>query len=1698
MQFHFGKWKSTTDTHDDAGADSEWLVSPQDHSMQVEVTPAALHSTPLEVVVMEQNDVFSDSLIGNTKVDLSFLLVGNDFDREKSITCKLLSKNGKKETGTVTLVFILKSIVDEPKEEPKDETVKAGKEEITPNIVKDDKMDKKNNVKENEVVQKAKEVETPPSSTSGADNLPLDFATASLQITKIEAKNLKDVEGFMGGKNDPYVKLSFGELWSGQTTEKDEAGSEAVWDSPKDACLADMHFKVKPAELRALKMNVTAMDKNIKIRDDSFIGNGENYLHTALNQQYGENCVVKFQLKDGKTNKAGEIYVHFKLEKNEVSPPSENKKDVTSAKKDIDETDGKSVEPFTSGTIEIHTIKCVNLKNVEIIGKNDPYVKLAFSGSEWVDATLPLQDVDTPVWKDLDMDIEVSADMIEEDRISVEVWDENSMMKDKFIGRGDTPVHRLLQSLDSQKPIDLLIPLLDDKKKKVGEAIIYATLKRYVEKKTMITEVDEAYTNGSLIIERIRAKNLLNTEMLGAGKQDPYVVLKLLDKADLQTSFKDNGGSMVVWNSLDLRFTEVSRDVMQNEKLLVEVWDDNGMLSNKLIGTGAVSIASAGGQLGQTVELEVDLETKKGGVAGKVVLDVKAQEGVEESAAEDINYEISEGFTKGLVRIKKIAVFDAANTEMIGAGQQDLYTRLSFKDWTEDTAVQDDVGSDAVWDNLDMNFDVTAESLKNDFLSVQLFDDNLMTDTLIGSQEKVSLMPAAASVGEVVEIKVTLPADKKGKSKGRLILYVEVCEHAIEEKFNVSESFTSGCIHIEKICAYNLNGTTKNKKMTPSVKVIFEEFEATTEMSSGVSPVWDFLSMKPPVTRDQLVNSKLIVEVFNRKKLIGTGQVSVAKAGASINELVELRVEILDKDKAPFSYAIINMSVKEESPDAAISAPKTNKEEEVTPPPGFLQGLIYITSVKSFGLKNPDFFGKADPYVEVLFESKLGNSSEKTPVYTNAGEQVVWDDVKLKVPISADDILANKKVKVKAWDENSGKDTHTGSGEFSMRKLVKGFGKEITLNIDLVDDKGKRAGRLVMVAELRESEPEPEVFLPKDFTAGILKVIQICTFDLKNLEMFGAGKQDPYCKVRAGDFFEEKTFEKENGGSDVVWDYLDMSIPVTAEFLTSDENYLELEAWESNLIKDDMIGKGEVSLKKVVTIGEEVELLVPLRNDKQESTGRLSVLVRLENLPPKEVTISPDFHEGTLSIRRIVAHGLANKEWFGKADPYVRLVLAEWESKTNALTNQGSNVMWDFLDMKTVVTLDMLKAKDEKRHTIMAMVMDKNSVSKDKLIGVGEVKISKAFTTLGAEVELSVDLEDNKKKPTGRLVLFVTATEGIEPDECDLKVSPGFEFGTLNVGKIRSFDLKNTEIFGLQDPFVELQVGGWEGKTFTKDDGGGDVLWDFLDLSCDVTAEMLQSEKMFVTVWDENKGLKNALIGRGECSLIKPGAHVGTEVEVAVSLKDQKGKDSGRLVLYLTLQDEEVLQEGSIPESFTRGELHVQRINGFSLKNTELIGKQDPYVVLKLGDALDIKTKVLDNAGSNPSWKNLDFKAILPATAVKVQDLEVEVWDKNTTSDTLIGTGHVSLRPAAASIALGTTVELRVILTTKTGKNAGRINIGVRMKELPPEALEKEVILPETFKSGIVHFHKIIAKGLQNKEFAGGKQVILLGHACLS
>lgn len=91
----------------------------------------------------------------------------------------------------------------------------------------------------------------------------------------------------------------------------------------------------------------------------------------------------------------------------------------------------------------------------------------------------------------------------------------------------------------------------------------------------------------------------------------------------------------------------------------------------------------------------------------------------------------------------------------------------------------------------------------------------------------------------------------------------------------------------------------------------------------------------------------------------------------------------------------------------------------------------------------------------------------------------------------------------------------------------------------------------------------------------------------------------------------------------------------------------------------------------------------------------------------------------------------------------------------------------------------------------------------------------------------------------------------------------GFTNGILHIHRIKAFDLTNTELIGSQDPYVKVKVGDYTDKTYTKENGGSDVLFDFLDLKAPVTALLLQKGLIEIEVWDKNSTRADVLIGEG-------------------------------------------------------------------------------------------------------------------------------------------------------------------------------------------------------------------------------------------
>ena len=132
-------------------------------------------------------------------------------------------------------------------------------------------------------------------------------------------------------------------------------------------------------------------------------------------------------------------------------------------------------------------------------------------------------------------------------------------------------------------------------------------------------------------------------------------------------------------------------------------------------------------------------------------------------------------------RISKIKVTDLTNVEMasigwsgIKAAANDPYVKLSLGTWNDKTEFQDNAGSAASWDDLDISFKVTSETLQQDMI-IQTLDYNSMTSHVLIGETSINLgsLTQAEKVGQITEFNVELK-DKKGVFSGRLYIVVTV------------------------------------------------------------------------------------------------------------------------------------------------------------------------------------------------------------------------------------------------------------------------------------------------------------------------------------------------------------------------------------------------------------------------------------------------------------------------------------------------------------------------------------------------------------------------------------------------------------------------------------------------------------------------------------------------------------------------------------------------------------------------------------------------------------------------------------------------------------------------------------------------------------------------------------------------------------
>ncbi|KAH9321730.1 hypothetical protein KI387_016369, partial [Taxus chinensis] len=142
-----------------------------------------------------------------------------------------------------------------------------------------------------------------------------------------------------------------------------------------------------------------------------------------------------------------------------------------------------------------------------------------------------------------------------------------------------------------------------------------------------------------------------------------------------------------------------------------------------------------------------------------------------------------------------------------------------------------------------------------------------------------------------------------------------------------------------------------------------------------------------------------------------------------------------------------------------------------------------------------------------------------------------------------------------------------------------------------------------------------------------------------------------------------------------------------------------------------------------------------------------------------------------------------------------------------------------------------------------------------------------------------------------------------------------------------------------------------------------------------------------------------------------------------------------------------------------QGRLTVTVVRANSLKNMEMIGKSDPYVVLYVRVLFKVKTKVIDN-NLNPEW-NETFA--LDVEDKETQSLILEVFDEDIGQDKSLGIVKCPLLDLEPEKPKELTLKILPSLDTnkiKDKKDRGTINVKVHYHEYSKEeqlkALEEE------------------------------------------
>lgn len=345
---------------------------------------------------------------------------------------------------------------------------------------------------------------------------------------------------------------------------------------------------------------------------------------------------------------------------------------------------------------------------------------------------------------------------------------------------------------------------------------------------------------------------------------------------------------------------------------------------------------------------------------------------------------------------------------------------------------------------------------------------------------------------------------------------------------------------------------------------------------------------------------------------------------------------------------------------------------------------------------------------------------------------------------------------------------------------------------------------------------------------------------------------------------------------------------------------------------------------------------------------------------------------------------------FGKQDPFLQFIYEDNKYKTDVQDDAGLKASYN-----DVFLLENVEEQARGGKDLVVQAYDHDVASSDILGEANAISLISMCADLKSQVH-KVDIFHNLKK-TGSIEFeskFIYQPPD-PPPHPDLN-----PYCLLEVIIVQATFLKDADLIGKQDPYIQFQYLGKKVRTEVKDEAGLHAEWNERFCLTQIDQQIHSGKRFMLEAYDKDiasddflgktKGISYVYLTQDE-----------EQHKHEMKLYDKDGKEAGKLIVTTRFIIKPPEPEPNI-EINRNCSLILKIVDVSTFKDHDTFGKQDPYIKFMF-DNETYQTKVADDAGTYALF-NEEFELRNLMEPLKMLEAIIfQAYDKDTLTSDLMG-----------------------------------------------------------------------------------------------